>query len=80
MNDRDTLKSGRDLTHETLAKLCHRHAVAPINHSFALLPRHEYDRLKAAAIDAAPAAKWLIPPKLLFAHRRLNPFYWYRQR
>lgn len=62
MNDMDTIKSGSDLTHETLTKLCHRHAVAPINHSFALLPRHEYDHLKTAAIDAAPAEKWLIPP------------------
>jgi hypothetical protein len=57
----DTLKNSCDFTHETLANLCHHYAVAPINASFALLPRHEYDRLKTAAMDAAPPEKWIIP-------------------
>ena len=57
------LKGSSDFTFELLTDTCVDYCVDPINSSFALLPRHEYDRLKAAAIAAAPPERWLIPPR-----------------
>ena len=44
------LKGSSDFTFELLAQTCADYDVGTINNSFSLLPRQEYDRLKAAAI------------------------------
>lgn len=56
------LKGSSDFTFELLAQTCADYDVGAINNSFSLLPRQEYDRLKTAAIAAAPPERWLIPP------------------
>ena len=60
------LKGSSDFTFELLAQICADYDVDTINNSFSLLPRQEYDRLKAAAIAATPPLeKPMIPARLM---------------